>query len=70
MSSERKYTGMAKLFAIEEKQQKEKAAAKLQPLKILQPLQYFHTLSSIPAFRMRYLKTYYRRLGRRSRVFY
>lgn len=28
MSSERKYTGMAKLFAIEEKQQKEKAAAK------------------------------------------
>jgi hypothetical protein len=28
MSSERKYTGMAKLFAIEEKQQKEKAAEK------------------------------------------
>lgn len=28
MSSERKYTGMAKLFAIEEKQQKEKAAAR------------------------------------------
>lgn len=28
MSSERKYTGMAKLFAIEEKQQQEKAAAK------------------------------------------
>jgi len=28
MSSERKYTGMAKLFAIEEKQQKENAAAK------------------------------------------
>src|SRR5215208_3265352 len=26
MSNERKYTGMAKLFAIEEKQQKEKAA--------------------------------------------
>jgi hypothetical protein len=28
MSSERKYTGMAKLFAIEEQQQKEKAAEK------------------------------------------
>src|SRR5215213_8132283 len=28
MSSERKYTGMAKLFAIEEKQQREKAAEK------------------------------------------
>src|SRR4051812_39619973 len=28
MSSERKYTGMAKLFAIEERQQREKAAEK------------------------------------------
>jgi DNA-binding Lrp family transcriptional regulator len=41
MSSERKYTGMAKLFAIEEKQQREKAAeraaANISPPEIISP---------------------------------
>ena len=37
MSSEPKYTGMAKLFAIEEKQQREKAAKKVASENISSP---------------------------------